>query len=72
MGKDQHILNIIFWHEIKQIYKTKYSVYQDAASVSWLIFHLHIAKMKNSCQNLVNCQLITFIDSYKEKEQLKQ
>lgn len=42
------------------------SVYQDAASVWWLIFHIHIAKMENSCHNLVNCHLITFINPYNE------
>lgn len=47
------------------------SMYQDAASVSRLIFHLHIAKMKNSCQNLVNGHLITFANSYDEKRTIK-
>lgn len=46
--------------------------YQNAASVSRLIFHLHVAKMKNRCKNLVKFHLNTFIDAYNEGEQIKQ
>lgn len=42
--------------------------YQNAASVTILIFHLHVAEMKNSCQNLKKCHLDTLIDSYNERE----
>lgn len=42
--------------------------YQNAASVTILIFHLHVAEMKDSCQNLKKCHLATFIDTYNERE----
>lgn len=44
----------------------KNNVYLYAASVCWLVFYLHIAKMKNSWQNLVNFHLITFPNSYNQ------
>lgn len=54
------------------LHSAEMGVYRDAASLCRLIFHLHIAKMKNSCNDLVNGHLITFTDSYSENKSRKE